>query len=34
LGTWKFVWGAKPTKVPHGDGTVIDRNYFEMTEKK
>jgi len=19
-GDWNFVWGAKPTKAPHGDG--------------
>jgi len=21
LGNWYFVWGAKPTKAPRGDGT-------------
>jgi len=22
-GVWSFIWGAKSTKDPHGDGTVL-----------
>jgi len=29
-GTWSFVWGAKPSKDPHGDGTVLVMEAFSL----
>jgi len=29
-GAWSFVWGAKPTKDPHGDGSVLVMGAFSL----
>jgi len=32
LGFWSFVWGAKPTKAPRGDGTEqrVDKSRINL----
>jgi len=29
-GDWSLVWGAKPTKDPRGDGTVLVMEAFSL----
>jgi len=33
-GAWSFVWGAKPTKAPSGDGTATQMENTPGFEKQ